>query len=109
MLNVWHLVAFQRYYDGLIAATTPAAAGQQARPQQQQLATAAAAAQRLNASGSNIMEVSAGRPWQKQRQQPEPPGSMLAFWPPRPACHAYKCFFCVPPPLLPFLLIWPAL
>jgi hypothetical protein len=58
MLNVWHLVAFQRYYDGLIAATTPAAAGQQARPQPQ-LAAAAAAAQRLNASGSNIMEVRA--------------------------------------------------
>ncbi|PSC75196.1 Helicase sen1 [Micractinium conductrix] len=47
MLNVWHLVAFQRYYDGLIAATEPAAAPQ--RPQ--------AAPARLNAAGSNIIDA----------------------------------------------------
>ncbi|KAL4419979.1 hypothetical protein ABPG75_007077 [Micractinium tetrahymenae] len=49
MLNVWHLVAYQRYYDGLIAATAPSATP---APRQQ-----AAAPATLNASGSNIVDV----------------------------------------------------
>lgn len=49
MLNVWHLVAYQRYYDGLVAATAPSAAPTGRKP--------AAAPAALNASGSNIVDV----------------------------------------------------
>ncbi|EFN53619.1 expressed protein [Chlorella variabilis] len=57
MLNVWHLVAYQRYCDGLIAATTPPAAAALSGG-----AAAAAAARRqqladLNAAGTNILDV----------------------------------------------------
>lgn len=47
MLNVWHLVAYQRYYDGLIAATGGSQGAQQQRP-----------APQLSAMGSNIVDVS---------------------------------------------------
>lgn len=48
MLNVWHLVAYQRYYDGLISAT---GGSQHSGSQQRQAA-------QLNAMGSNIVDVS---------------------------------------------------
>lgn len=49
MLNVWHLVAYQRYYDGLISATGGSQHSNQHRP-----------AAQLNAMGSNIVDVSVG-------------------------------------------------
>lgn len=52
MLNVWHLVAYQRYYDGLISATGGSHHSNQHRPTAQ-----------LNAMGSNIVDVSGGRGW----------------------------------------------
>lgn len=58
MLNVWHLVAYQRYYDGLIAATAPASAAGAAARQQQE--AAAQHMESLNASGTNIVDVSSG-------------------------------------------------
>jgi senataxin len=46
MLNVWHLVAYQRYYDGLISATGGSQHSNHHRP-----------AAQLNAMGSNIVDV----------------------------------------------------
>lgn len=48
VLNVWHLVAYQAYFDGLVAAALPGPAPAAPRPAQ---------GSSLNDAGSNIVEV----------------------------------------------------
>jgi hypothetical protein len=57
MLNTWHLVAYQRYYDGLIARATQRHGGANGGAPHVQQQGALAGEQGLAGTGSNLLDV----------------------------------------------------
>lgn len=57
ILNVWHLVAYQKYYDGLVRAALPAEEQSKAKQQAVERKKSASFLDALNDQGSNVVEV----------------------------------------------------